>query len=339
MNCTKCGKENHEGSKFCRFCGNKLSEVKRHIKIPISPKILVIAVVALLVIGGVVYAAPKAKDYFDVQGAITQAQKLESGGQYQQALNALTATQGKWTTSSTQNNISSLEQKEQKYIGWQNDYNTALTDVATSSYNDAQTLLQGIDSSYPQYSLVKNELTQVQTDIQSALNAKVTAAEQATKAAQQNAAAQKAAAAAAQAQAKTATQNASSQAAIASGQTANTAFFNQLSNIYNNFLTNCLGDGTAALKAYNSGTGYGVYLGAAISACNSAEADAKNLNASYSNMPTNYVNADDDMEWAAYYISQSLNAAFTQNDPTTALYDTNAATPYVNEVGTFLQSK
>ena len=48
-----------------------------------------------------------------------------------------------------------MEQNEQKYIGWQNDYNTALTEVATSSYTDAQTLLQGIDPSYPQYSPVK----------------------------------------------------------------------------------------------------------------------------------------------------------------------------------------
>ena len=66
MNCHKCGKENHEGSKFCRFCGNKLSE-KKHIKPPLSPKVLVVIILILIIIGAsIVYAAPKVIDYRNV---------------------------------------------------------------------------------------------------------------------------------------------------------------------------------------------------------------------------------------------------------------------------------
>ena len=340
MHCHQCGKENHENSKFCRYCGTKLATANSSkLNFHLSTKKILCIIVPLAIIALIWIVYPSVADYFYAQDAYAQAQKLETSGQYQSALDKLNSTQGKWTILSTQNDINALKQREQKNIGWQNDYDNALANVASSSYDTAQTLLQGIDTSYPQYNLVKNELIVVQKDIQDDLTAKVSLA-------QKNAAAQKAAAVAAQNAAATASANAATQAEQARTAEVRKSFTNQLLSIYSNLIDNGKSYYAQGIQDYNTNNNAPalVLFAKANAVFDSVRTDATNLNTTFTGMPQTYVDAANNLESAAnnYILAtnsviDSNSSAYVNNDTTTNYYK-NLAVSYTSLVYNFLKS-
>ncbi len=342
MKCKNCDKENHEGSKFCRFCGERMSSTK-HVKIPISRPSIVIIITVIVLGGGSVYAAPKAQDYFSVKNSIAQISDLELKGEYQKALDILLATENKWTTSSTRGEIVTLKQREQKYISWKNDYNLALDNMASSSYESAHTLLEGIDPSYPQYKLVKDKLTEVQKGIQDQLNEKVRVAEQ-------RASEQKAAAASARQQAQTAQQQAR-EAANSSARAATAARSAEIDKSFRNQLYAAFTSLKNGDSYYNQAMKYKnndetalalIYFAKANTVYAEVQTTANNINSSFTGMDQSYVNAANNLAASASNNIKAANSAIdglggTGSSSTTNYYS-NLGDEYRNSVAAFFAS-
>lgn len=220
MICDKCQKENREGSKFCRFCGNELSDVNnittdnkmalnfdipgnivklKHFIIGLNRKILVIALLVILVSGGAVYAAPKMGDYIKVNQLIKQATMLGNQGNYRDALAALNLAEGKWTLGSKKSEVNDLKARQERYAKDQENFSEALEKENAGDFFGAKDLLQKIDTDFPNYSLVKDKLIEAQNKIESDLKSKVDVAVKAKAEAKRQADAAAAAAARAEA--------------------------------------------------------------------------------------------------------------------------------------------
>jgi hypothetical protein len=371
MTCSNCGRENREGSNFCRHCGSGLTTQggsvhrRKFFFKKISLRIWIVIIVVVLLFGSTVYAAPKISGYLSVNSAIATAMRLQNQGNYADALSVLTAVEGRWTFESDKQKLETLKGQENDYIQDQGNYNLAVSEINSSTPSStllsAQSLLQSIPNDFPQYGEVQtainsvssdiegqlqNQAQQAQIQLQAAQTAKVQAQAAAAQAAQEKAAAQAQEAANAEAaeQAQAAAAQQAAAEAQAAAQAASTAqveqsFYNQLSTIYSDFKGGAISNETTGIDYGNDGdwSSADTYFGAAASACSTAEKDAENLNTTFSNMPSSYTDAASAMSMDAYYVCQSITDYVNYNN-TAAENDIYEAEPYDNTVSTFLSS-
>ncbi len=197
MICQKCQKENHKESKFCRFCGQKISRSRRNTNpvvdvkqvtrsitasfsnsknfLTLKNKLLknstVVAVLfSLLIITGA-YAAPKINGYIKINKAIESAKKAEDAKDYNNALSLIASVSDYWMTDSKKQEIENLKEKQNKYIKYKEIFNSALEKEQTKKLEEARKLLLTIDPEFPEYGDVKNKLTDIQDKIEGKLKA------------------------------------------------------------------------------------------------------------------------------------------------------------------------
>lgn len=217
MQCQNCKKENRSKSKFCRFCGAKLSPLSNNnensatdllvVKLRTfkdyllkSNKIVVfITIFLLFLFVASALAGPKVNDLYKVSQAISDAQKLEASNNYNAALVALASASDRWSFDSQKNKIVHLKDRQMRFIKDKENFDIALEKEKNRKFSDAAALLQAIDSDFPEYNSVRDKLMLIlkeQAD-DSVLQAKKAAAAQA----EANRQAEEATAAAARAQA------------------------------------------------------------------------------------------------------------------------------------------
>lgn len=211
MFCSKCGKQNRDDANFCKFCGIKLLEVdnnisdidkrgennsfKKTIKSiddfikkmtkglfywfkKLSWKKIIILIVALLLIGGTVFAAPKAIDYINVNKVIGEVKDFHATGDYKGALLSIVSVNDKWATKSQKEKLNELKSEQEKYIKYQETIADALVKEQANDSIGARELLQSISTDFPQYNIVKDRLTEIQIKIESNLTTKAKAEEE-----------------------------------------------------------------------------------------------------------------------------------------------------------------
>lgn len=348
MNCDQCGKENRAESKFCRHCGAGLSATSSAIKSSIQ-KItwknpIVIVLIAVILLGGLSFGGYKAYAYYHVQSKISTAKKLQSTGDFNGSISALSNLGGYNPTTGQQNSISTIKADDQKFLTFKASFDAAIALENSSSSSDLQTALkdlQSIDPSYPIYKNVQAEVTKVQSLLVTTLQGDADASKKAA-----------AAAAAAQAQAEARAQKIKSDAAAAAQAASDSqtyqvelSFVNQLRSAYNDFVSN-------AKASYSTGISYSnnnqndvalIDFAKTNAACTSTSQAVKNMNDNYTNLPSSYQEASSALGLAAYYLSEATNTAI---DNMTSSYDEsstingykNQSMTYLNEVSTFLSS-
>lgn len=374
MLCHNCGKENRADSGFCRHCGVQLKADHPHrsrkpsfIK-KISGRMWIVIGALVLISGGTAFAAPKVNDYIAVKAALSNAEQLQSKGDYAGALSSLNAVEGRWTFQSNKQELEDLKNKEGVYIQDQNNFNLAVSKENSGDLNGAQQVLQSIATDFPQYNQIQNEIASVQSKIESQLQsqtlqaqdqAKAAQAEkvqadavaaqasaQAAQAAKDKADAQAAAAAAAQAQAEANAQAvAEAQAKVQAQADAQhqvlLSFYNQLSSIYGAVNSDGIGYYNNAMNYYNSGS-YLVALGIfgqAQAVFQKAYSDAVALNGSFTGLPASYVSAGYSMSNAANDCLQATNIMMADIGNSTNLdanSTANTCTNIKSSVSTFL---
>lgn len=192
MICQNCNNKNREGSSFCRFCGNKLSNNVNKIngkifnvlsyplwakikavKNKLSPKIIIISVLILLVSTTTVFAAPKIKGYLEVNNAIKKAKELQSSGNYANALASLAQITDKWSLKSQKDEIGELKEKQEQYIEYKKIFDSALRKEKGGAYEEAREMLKTIKSDFPEYNLVEEKTNEIQSKIEQKLKAEI----------------------------------------------------------------------------------------------------------------------------------------------------------------------
>ncbi len=329
MHCDQCGKENRSGSRFCRSCGSDLLELSRQVTAKYSFKLtwrspIVLTIVILIFLGGLVYGGSKGYAYYLVESKINSAKELQSTGNYKESINTLLQLENKKISESQKSRIDTIRSDGLKFISFKTSFDNAVaiqnatstaTTTSSGSLKKALSELQSIDSSYPEYENVQAEIKKVQDSLVLVLEGEVNTSKREAVVAAAQAEKNKAAAAAAQAAKVRAEQNAQ-QAAIDAQSKASAArslevaksFVSQLTTIYNNLTSNGLGNALKGITDWNDGeyNSANLYLGAAISACSTAQSDALELNDRFTGMPSTYVNAADDLYYAANYLCKSM---------------------------------
>ena len=221
MNCSRCNNINRVNSKFCRFCGGPLLGERQYIrKSHLEPvitdgkrptksktvKILYTSLLISLISGGSVYAAPKVNDFIKVDGSIKSAKLKSNSGDYQGALDSLIQVRSRWSTSSQKEELVKLEGNQKKYLEYKKSFDDSVEKEEAGLLTDARILLQSINSEYPKYEDVRNKLSEIQSKIESGLQAKAKEASNAKLEADRRAQAESAERARAQADAQAASQ-------------------------------------------------------------------------------------------------------------------------------------
>ena len=392
MNCNKCQQENRPGSKFCRDCGNKLQVGKNDHVAPatidiswvfskltnVNRKLLVTAVVIILLSGGVAYAAPKTIDQIEVNKTIKEALVKEENGNYNGTLLLLASVEGKWALEQTKNEITDINERNEKYLEYQEIFYSAIAKEEEGELEEARQLLQSIDSDFPEYEDVKEKLNEIQLAIEGGLRDEADAsAAQARRAAAAEAEAKRQAEASATAKVAADAQRASAEAraraeaetaaraeaqAAASAQAARDAeirrqqeeaekieqtrisFLNQLVTLWDSY-----GSGVDyyndAMDQYNNGDYF-----VAIAVFGQARAVFQNtynaslsLNNNFTGMSNEYVTAANNMKTAADYMIEAtdlmIDAIGSYGSTSNVSYYSNLAFNYVTKVSSFLRSK
>lgn len=112
MHCDQCGKENRPGSKFCRSCGATLTEgsgTKSAIQKVSWKNPIIILLIALIVLGALGFGGYKAYAYSQVQSKINSAKKLQSTGDFNGSISALSTLDGYSPTAGQQNSITQIK--------------------------------------------------------------------------------------------------------------------------------------------------------------------------------------------------------------------------------------
>ena len=130
MHCDQCGKENRLGSKFCRSCGDSLSEGShgsnggkdKTLNIPWKSPIILI-IVGLAILGGLFYGGSRAYAYYQVQSKISSAKKLQSAGDFNGSLSVLNNLGGYSPTAGQQNSIDTIKTDDQKFLAFKTSFN------------------------------------------------------------------------------------------------------------------------------------------------------------------------------------------------------------------------
>ncbi len=399
MECKKCRKINRPDSKFCRFCGNQLVDInKSDSGIPSEPDIFTLAKTKLLLLkerfsrktiiitgimfiisGTFVFAAPKIKDYTEVNKVIKKVEDLQLAGDYTNALASLAEVESKWTLQSKKVEITQLKAKQKQNIKDRESYDVALQKQKLGKLTEAREILKSIDSDFPKYEDVRNALTEIQGVIEGKLEAKAKAAtvakaeaERATQVetdarkeaeiqAQTEADARKQAEIRAQVEAQ-ARVNAEAQARAAARaaqeaeqrrqaeeqrriEANRISFLNQVSNIYNSIV--------GGVSHYSRAVGYYntsdnllaiAILGQASAVFSSTYDQASSVKSSYSNSSARYINAVDALISATSQYLQAVNSLsglITNGTPSagTANFYANNGSVYLKVVQQFLGSE
>jgi ElaB/YqjD/DUF883 family membrane-anchored ribosome-binding protein len=346
MACENCGKENNPDSKFCRFCGASLlkgSKTHFHISKSFWKAPLFLIIISVIGAGLLFWGGTRAYAYYQVDNKISTAKKLQQSADYAGSISALSETSSYSMTAAQAQQVSSIKSDDARFEGYLSTYNDAASQDTSSSsvvLLKNQQQLQAINTDYPAYKNVQTELTKIQTEIVTSLQAE--AAANGESAAQAKAQAEKSlqeatADRADKAEAQAEAENAESSADTTQATNTDNAFINQLTTIYNDYISNCYDNISEAITAYQSGntTTESVYLGGAASSCAAAESDAKALNSNYTNMSQDYIDAATDMEYAGYYQGLALDD-FSTSDFTDAVTNADDASTYQGYVKTAL---
>lgn len=340
MHCDQCGSENRSGSKFCRHCGNSLSDTfngyseKKKVNLKIAWKSpAVLAFVGLLAIGCFIYGGSRVYAYFQVESKINTAKKMQASNDYKGSTDVIGEWKYKTVTGGQKAKIENIISENQKFANYKALFDDAVlheNDVAVTDLQNALEKLQSIDSSYPDYKKVQSEITKIQTKL-------VTALQDESSANKKAAADASAAAAAARAAKNKAEASAATAAADATAQEVQKSFLNQLIILKQNLENDCIANVSEGANYYNSGqTSYAApYFGAAITACSTANKNATNLNDTFSGLPVSYSSAANNLAWAAYYegkvVEDYVNNTYASDDVNNAFY-------YYDLLKAFLQS-
>lgn len=102
---------------------------------------------SLIAVGSVtIYGGIKADEFRQTQIIVQEAKQLSSNGQYQEAVNKLTETDGKWTTSGTTKEVESLKQENKTLIQSSVDYELGKELFDKGKYKDALSVLKKVES-------------------------------------------------------------------------------------------------------------------------------------------------------------------------------------------------
>lgn len=185
MICSDCKNINRPDSKFCRSCGVSLNRINEQtiVTIPSFNGVVrffrqqnkkVVLVLALVVLLGAttVFAAPRVKDFIDVNRAIQEAITQEASGGYQDALNTLMLADDKWTTASKRQEIAKLKETQTRYAKFKTSFILALEKEKEGKLIEAREQLQSIGVQYPQYDVVREKLNALQVSIEGSLEEK-----------------------------------------------------------------------------------------------------------------------------------------------------------------------
>lgn len=382
MICPYCQKQNRAESKFCRFCGGDLIKTPSHshvssedshfqIRIPknlfrkISPKIGLIILLIVALTGGTVYAAPKVNDFVKVRAAIQEAKEKQNSGEYQAAIDVLNKVEERWSLQSQKQELTTLKESQIKFIGYEQTIASSTEKENSGNFKEARDLLQQIGTDYPKYTdSVQPKLTELQEKVEQDLEAKATAATAAKVEAEKRAQAEAAAKARAQADAAAAAEAKarSDAAASAAAEQARQAeyqrqqeeaekvrqvkisFLNQLSSIYKSFNSDGIDYYNDGMSYYNSGnelTAIAIF-GQARAVFQNTYSQALSLNSNFSGMPSNYIQAGNDMKNAAYYALQATDEVISvigTYSSSNANYYGDLAESYGSKVRSFLTSQ
>jgi len=346
MHCNQCGKENREGSKFCRHCGAVLSEgsvSKANVSNITWTNPIVLILIGLIAAGVLFYGGSKAYAYYQVQSKIGTAKKLQSTDDFNGSLATLNSLDTSTLSSSDQNTVSGIKTNDQKYLKFQASFNTAVSEENASSSESLQSALaslQSITSDYPDYKDVQAEIVKVQAALVLALQGDANSSKAAV-----------ASANAAKAQAQEAAQKAQSEANTAAADAAETTtataekdFINQLQSAYTDFQNIAKADFDTGITDLNAGD-YDVaeiWFAKSNSASQSTSQTANDIYNNYTNVPATYTTALYDLEQAAQDLIAANNSAIDDTDT----YDTSAttnsdsaqSTTYLDDVNSFLQN-
>jgi hypothetical protein len=349
MHCDKCGKENRENSKFCRSCGISLAEeitdpiVERksikEFKIDWKNPV-VFLIIGLIVTLGLFWGATNVYGYFKVSSKINKAEKLLENKNYVGSLDILNTLEFGSGTDNQKLTISRLKEDNKKFSDYKTLFDTITAKIgATSTVTDlkqAQTDLQSIDSAYPDYESVKTKLNEISGLLMTALENDSAANKALAEKNRQAAAAAQAAKDRAEANAQSAISGANALADQAREEEVLKSYENQLLVIRNDF-NKGVDNYIAYLKAYND-RDYSlaaVYSGAIVNICYSTHSNSKDLRETFTGMPTNYNNASINLEWAGYYLCESLDS-WVDEDYDSAKTESDKMFNYSNKVDDFL---
>lgn len=391
--CSKCDKENRKDSAFCRFCGarmdnggdlppvrpqdlflqklqaikeallrvwEKISQVEfRGVKLS---RVIIVAIIVLVV--GIIYAAPTIGDYVAVNAAMGNATKSQAKGDYAAAINILNSVEGKPMPFGTKTEFENLQTKENSYLQDQNNFDLALQKENAGDLEGAQKILQAISYDFPSYSKVQSEISNVQQGIESQLQnqaqqakdqaaaaqaEKEKAAAAAAQAAQDKAQAEAEAAAAAQAQSQA---NAAAAAAAAAAQQAEAQRVQQVEQSFRNELVGAYNSVSSAFSNYyvqgiqysNAGEGLLAIssMSSAQSVVNTAMNKISDLNSRYINLPSAYYSATNNLIYAIQSLTSAMRLVVEQQGTTLDFSSEvnnykNNYTSYMNLVYVFLQ--
>lgn len=355
MFCHSCGKKNRKESSFCRFCGTsighhldyksskntfvesiqvfKKSIEKRFKKVKfvkLNKTILALTILLIVTLPVVtIYGATKIGDYFLVKSAMKEAQELQNKGDYFGALTSLDEVSDKWTFKAEKNNLENLKTKEESYVKYKNDFESALEKGRGGDIQEAKVILESIPYDFPAYDKVQKELSTIREQIESQLtNQALQARDEAAAAKNEKTKSDVAAAqankekiqaqvtAAAEAQAKSqanAVAAAATAAAVKAQEDAQRqvllSFVSQMTTIYNALSTGA-SYYSNAISYYNSDSELVALsvFGQAKAIYQKAYSDSISLGDNFSNMPNDYITASNQLSIAAEYCLQASDA-------------------------------
>ncbi len=349
MHCDECGKENREGSKFCRSCGvslgaesvsssekkNTITEFKLNWKNPI-----VTYIIGVVVVIGLLYGGYNANAYIKISSKINTAEKLQRNKDYTGSLSILNTLDSNYGTENQKKEIAKLKEDNQKFSDYKTLFDNTVAKISSTStvkdLKSAQTDLQSISSTYPDYNNVQTKLTEIGGWLMTALENDSAASKALAEKSRQAAASAQAAKDKAEANAQAAISSANTLADQARGEEVLKSFSNQLLSIRNSF-SKSVDDYTSYLNAYNKGdySLASVYAGAVINGCYAVQTNSKNLRDNFTGLPSSYKNASIDMEWAGYYLCESIDS-WSDRDYSSSKNEANKMLDYYSLVDNFL---
>lgn len=185
MNCSNCNNANKPGSKFCRFCGEKLTQHQspqhppatssdnpdksenpaNNTKSPLNNKTAIQLAVLILITSIAVYAIPKVQDYSKVKQDIQKINSLIKDYQYQEAANTIDSIDNKWKTQSQVSTLDNLKKSVEQNLKDQKLWSDAVAKEQEKQYTEARDLLQQIEIDFPEYKKVHDKLLDLQDKI------------------------------------------------------------------------------------------------------------------------------------------------------------------------------
>lgn len=322
MHCDQCGKENREGSKFCRYCGTRIDVSadsnfkgrRASFKSPLTlRRSTAAALVVILVVGAaLMYGGSKAYGYFRTEAKIAAVAEAQRSGEYDKSLELIAGLEGRNLSESQKQEVGRLKSDSEKFLGFKASVNAAARVVDKGDTADAKDIqealhqLHSVDESYPGFAEVKGAIDKLEASLLVALQGDVERSKKAAAEAKAQAAREKQSAAAAQAareraeeetqqvadDAARAAANAQAEASASKAAEVKISFRNQLVIAYNSYIQ-ATGYYSSAINYSNQGDSL-LALAQANSAqavLNSAYESVYDLNSRFSGMPTTYVAA------------------------------------------------